>query len=1163
MKQKRLLALPHTLWHLRSGILGALLLSLAAVCCCAVVQDTAKPPVQPIHSIPESVLGGQELTRQVTSCPSAELLSLLLSRVPPSQLNQFHIAAAATRLAHLLGESPAQGSESVNGCKPTPSQSSQAVLQHLLPWLYAHRQSVDARGTANVLWALARIKSTGAWQGVQPLPQPRANGHTVHSNGNGRHSHSAEDPALQSDAELSSAQGIAMELVLQSPPTPQTVASQLHSVAGGLWQHACSMGWRSFYAQHISNLLWAAATLGLEVSAHEAEAALTALCGKLQSLTPQGLANTLWAAAQLRLAVPQPLLDAAPQLLSLPHATPQAMSSTLLAVASLGLQPPAGWLAAVMTAVERRLPEFGPQALANTASAAVRLGYQPSKAWFHWLLSACSRNMAAMQPVELAATLQAVERLSQRHGDAAEASQRLRPTAAWLQRAADCVQPRIAHMSFSELAAVCHALAGLGWCPDARWLAAVVARLHWQLDAGAAAQSGWEPQARARACSQVAAALATWVDSPGLVAEAVGLLDRVCGLLAQHCRQPQGLHAAQSDAALPLLTALSALCAKRGDVWAQAGTGTGLQQLLAAAAGAAVQPVWSARPQQLVVLCWALAKLGQRVADADLSARLQAAASQGCLSSKEQSMLVFVCQQWYGVTSAAAVTAQLQAQPAASCGPADAASSQTHQPAALAAVTALMGVTAQWRRQADPESRALLQPYVLQLCGRVGEVSSSLSIQDVSRCLWAAAQLGYQPDAAWCDGMVRRLVQLADTQPQLAAPQLPRALWALSQLGIQPPQDAARSLLGVCMAAGAAELWQPARLCAVLTAAAAWGVQPRFGWWQRLLAAPNWVSHISAAASHASQPLSHPHHTTTTTTITTNHPSAWSDSQLIVLLQALARLGVQPPAQLLTAVFTRLASTSQPVQDVSSQGRSAGSVRVKLLLAALQLLAAEDAYLGQPGAYSTAAGEVAAVGLSTAAQLLPHLPLRARVAVLAACSHLANAAPLHSQLDLLTTTAMWASQPQLQQATPAALLRLLRVLAWLKVRPDPHWSEQLLQALRPHLRGLPAEQLARCLPLLAATRCRPSRPWLLDYLAAVKTHVLRARAQDAMHPPSSQPALAAAGLVPSPVHDSIAVASQADSHISPRAMSLMTAALYRLDPGLAKQWREHLVIQYR
>jgi hypothetical protein len=152
--------------------------------------------------------------------------------------------------------------------------------------------------------------------------------------------------------------------------------------------------------QHVSNVLWAAATLGMQLTPQQAQQLLQHFEQVLPLAKPQNVSNVLWAAATLELHLtPQQLQQMLQHFQEvLPQANPQEIANTLWAVAAMQQQVPLQQLQQMLQRFQVVLPQANPQNVANTLWACAKLLYAPLQ-----LLSALEQHPQQLQAVLAAA----------------------------------------------------------------------------------------------------------------------------------------------------------------------------------------------------------------------------------------------------------------------------------------------------------------------------------------------------------------------------------------------------------------------------------------------------------------------------------------------------------------------------------------------------------------------------------------------------------------------------------------------------------------------------------------------------------------------------------------------------------------------------------------
>ncbi|KAF6264329.1 hypothetical protein COO60DRAFT_176363 [Scenedesmus sp. NREL 46B-D3] len=167
--------------------------------------------------------------------------------------------------------------------------------------------------------------------------------------------------------------------------------------------------------QHLSNTLWAVATMGQQVPAAQLQQLLTAFVGVLQHAVPQEFSNTLWAVATMSQQMPaaqlQQLLDAFVG--KLQQAKPQELSNTLWAVAAMGQQVHVHHLQQLLDAFWGMLQQVAPQAISNTLWAVATMGQQLSAQQLKQLLIAFVGMRHQAKPQHLSNMLWAVATMGQ------------------------------------------------------------------------------------------------------------------------------------------------------------------------------------------------------------------------------------------------------------------------------------------------------------------------------------------------------------------------------------------------------------------------------------------------------------------------------------------------------------------------------------------------------------------------------------------------------------------------------------------------------------------------------------------------------------------------------------------------------------------------------
>ena len=167
--------------------------------------------------------------------------------------------------------------------------------------------------------------------------------------------------------------------------------------------------------QEVSNVVWAAATLQLQLTAVQLQQLLGSFAAVLADAKPQGVSNTLWAVATMGLQVPPELLQ---QLLGrfvavLADANPQAVPNTLWAVAGMGQQVLPKQLQQLLGRFAAVLADAQPQAVSNTLWGVATMGQQVPAQQLQQLLGKFAAVLADAKPQEVSNILWAVADMGQ------------------------------------------------------------------------------------------------------------------------------------------------------------------------------------------------------------------------------------------------------------------------------------------------------------------------------------------------------------------------------------------------------------------------------------------------------------------------------------------------------------------------------------------------------------------------------------------------------------------------------------------------------------------------------------------------------------------------------------------------------------------------------
>ncbi|PNH08752.1 hypothetical protein TSOC_004673 [Tetrabaena socialis] len=442
-------------------------------------------PAQPQRPTPDDAVAAVRplraswLTSVIGACTTWHALRALVRKRGP-QMNAVHVTAVATRLTHLdapqlpqpllqrppLPHQPQpprpvqplqappqpQPGKSRAGASASTSQGGASgpqwaeLVRSVIALVERQVDLLDARGIANISWALAKVvartatagdegdgvgasaSSQGAGGGAEP-PVPSTD---VSS---GRGETTVEGASASTSASASSqadgGEGNGAEPLSHDPPsgaggeaapaslrsaTRRTVARLLalpaaEPHAGSAWQ-----------AQHLANALWAAASLDVAPGAAWRAAALAAAERMLTaphgpapglSFSEEGLSQLLWAVAELRWSPGPGWMDAfyAEALRQAPDLTPHSAANVLLALARMAGADPS----------QEGRAGAGHDAEGQEADAGAAF-HPPEAAWLHRLLLATAPRLAAADGAALANSVWALSVLAGPGGRAASAS---------------------------------------------------------------------------------------------------------------------------------------------------------------------------------------------------------------------------------------------------------------------------------------------------------------------------------------------------------------------------------------------------------------------------------------------------------------------------------------------------------------------------------------------------------------------------------------------------------------------------------------------------------------------------------------------------------------------------------------------------------------------
>lgn len=365
------------------------------------------------------------LTFQIAQADTvAQLLEVLEAAVDKQIFNDIHASAACTRLASFERKGTLTKGD---GESPVLGKLARRIE------VVAKQGQLQARGVANILWALAKLFVAIP---VVLLAVPSlARAATDHAKGM-----NAQELAnsIWATAELQDAspgvlralpalvaqvRSTACEMKPQELSNVLLAATKLRGVraevrtivAGMVAEMPVKVGDMS--PQHLSNSLWAAAQLqGIAPKVLKLVPVLVEqIPPKAGAMTPQGLCKTLWAAAQLQEAAPE-VLRIVPAVATriagkAPELIPQGVSSSLWAAAKL--QDAVPEVVHMVPALVAELPgkvQMESQALSNCLFAVMRLEDVAPEVLLAvpHLVKEVPKRIGSMNPQELAKTLEAM-----------------------------------------------------------------------------------------------------------------------------------------------------------------------------------------------------------------------------------------------------------------------------------------------------------------------------------------------------------------------------------------------------------------------------------------------------------------------------------------------------------------------------------------------------------------------------------------------------------------------------------------------------------------------------------------------------------------------------------------------------------------------------------
>ncbi|KAG1668533.1 hypothetical protein FOA52_012127 [Chlamydomonas sp. UWO 241] len=379
-----------------------------------------------------------ELTARIKAATRPPQLLALVSQHAPA-LNVIHLTAAATSLARSC---TAPLEDSLGG----PQSEATQQLAGFLRLVQARCSALDARGCANVVWAVARLRTSAASSGsalaveldatmASLLPAATLHAHEFSPQhvANVLWALAVTDVSAHTQPNGSNAgggsSGGGAEAV--SGAAPEVAGASRPSSGGAVPSSSSANGSREPYGVNGSSAPYAAIGNTVPRSANGSStagpcangSARASLQGQLlesarphlASFTPQGAANTLWAAATLRASPSDEWLfdffgTTQP---ALPQWGCQAAANTLWAAATLHAAPPPAWCDALWSATRRRLgTEWDAQALSNTLWAAGSLRLDVPHHWLAAAATACQSRLDKFSDQQLASALWGLARLA-------------------------------------------------------------------------------------------------------------------------------------------------------------------------------------------------------------------------------------------------------------------------------------------------------------------------------------------------------------------------------------------------------------------------------------------------------------------------------------------------------------------------------------------------------------------------------------------------------------------------------------------------------------------------------------------------------------------------------------------------------------------------------
>ncbi|GAX85108.1 hypothetical protein CEUSTIGMA_g12528.t1 [Chlamydomonas eustigma] len=279
-----------------------------------------------------------------TSLSPTEVLNLLFSN--SRDLNVIHLTAATTRLASFSTEQWRGEDIAHTHC--------------LLTLLQDKSHHLDARGVANVLWALGRLSQASAMNSIKGQCQ----------------------------------------------------------LLAAMLLRPCTKHLTKFNAQHFSNMVWSLSVM--RPCAWDKSSLwqfIEASRVHIPLMTPQGLSNIIWGCTKLHVCPSQSWMHDfyAHSQSRICTWSGQAVANTLWALATMHHQPPSAWMYSVYAQTQAHLSSYDAQALSNAIWALPTLikgsRAYPSKAWLCFVYTAAEQQLSHMSGQELSALLSGISKL--------------------------------------------------------------------------------------------------------------------------------------------------------------------------------------------------------------------------------------------------------------------------------------------------------------------------------------------------------------------------------------------------------------------------------------------------------------------------------------------------------------------------------------------------------------------------------------------------------------------------------------------------------------------------------------------------------------------------------------------------------------------------------